>query len=145
MNTYETDVAAWAGEQSRALAERRFDDLDLEHLAEEIDELGGSFRDQLESRILVLLMHLLKWAYQPDHRSKSWRNSIREQRRKITRLLKKVPSLKPTVEDVTVDIYEDAVEQAMDETELAREVFPEECPFTFEELMTFSVSMDEIK
>jgi hypothetical protein len=86
MHTYEADFSAWAGEQSRALAERRFNDLDLEHLVEEVEELGGSYRDQLESRIIILLMHLLKWEYQPDQRSKSWRNSIREQRRKIAKL-----------------------------------------------------------
>jgi hypothetical protein len=144
MHTYEADFSAWAGEQSRALAERRFDDLDFEHLVEEVEELGGSYRDQLESRILVLLMHLLKWEYQPEQRSKSWRNSIREQRRRIAKLLKKNPSLKPTVEDVTLDNFEDAVEQAMDETELGRDAFPAECPFTFDELMTFPVSMDEM-
>jgi hypothetical protein len=98
----------------------------------------------LESRIIVLMMQLLKWNVQSEKRTYSWYLTIREQRRRLAKLLKKHPSLKPTVEDVTLDSFEDAVEQAMDETKLLRrELFPAECPFKFEDLMTFPVSADE--
>jgi Domain of unknown function DUF29 len=136
---YEHDFAAWAHEQSKALAERRFEDLDLSHLVEEVEDLGGSERDQLESRIVILMAHLLKWKFQPEARSGNWRGSITEQRQRLRKLLKKNPSLKPSVEDVTIESYDDAIEIAMAETNLSRETFPAECPYQFEDLFSIEV------
>lgn len=136
---YDLDFNLWAREQALALREGRFGDLDLEHLTEEVEELGGLFRDQLESRIIVLMAHLLKWTYQPEERSRSWYATVDEQRRRITRLLKKVPSLKPSVEDVVLESYEEAVQDAIAETELDRDAFPEACSYDFEALFTVEV------
>jgi len=136
---YDADPLAWAKEQARALAERRFGDLDLEHLVEELEDLGTSERSALESNIIVLLAHLLKWQYQSDHRSHSWFCTIREHRRRIARLLTKIPSLKPTIEDVTLEAFEDALEDAMDDTKLPRDAFPETCPFGFDDLFRIEV------
>ncbi len=82
MATYDSDVAIWADEQASHIRARRFDLLDLEHLADEIQDVGKSERRELESRMAVLLAHWLKWKYQPDRRGSSWDRTIREQRKR---------------------------------------------------------------
>lgn len=84
---YETDVVAWANEQARFIRAGQFDLLDLEHIAEEIEDVGKSEQRELASRIAVLLAHLLKWQYQPDRRGASWRATIRTQRNLIEKRL----------------------------------------------------------
>jgi len=79
--SYETDVVVWANEQAALLRSGRFDQLDLTHIAEEIEDVGKSEQRKLASRMAVLLMHLLKWQYQPVKRSMSWDRTIKEQRR----------------------------------------------------------------
>jgi len=74
---YETDVVAWATEQAKFIRAGRFDQLDLQHLAEEIEDVGKSEQRELASRMAVLLMHLLKWQFQPDGRSNGWAGTIR--------------------------------------------------------------------
>ena len=91
---YEGDFTAWAEAQAEALRTGRLDALDLEHLAEEIGDLSNRERDALESHLETLFMHLLKWRYQPDQRSRSWEATIKVARRNIAKLLRRSPSLR---------------------------------------------------
>ena len=65
---YETDVVAWASEQARLIRAGRFDLVDREHIAEEIEDVGKSEQRELATRMAVLLAHLLKWQHQPERR-----------------------------------------------------------------------------
>jgi hypothetical protein len=101
---YEEDVVAWASEQARLLRERRFDLLDIAHLAEEIKDVGKSEQSEqreLTNRMALLLAHLLKWQMQPGRRGASWQITIRNQRRGILRRLQETPSLLPKLDDPT--------------------------------------------
>ena len=99
MRTYEDDVVAWANEQARLLRTGRFDLLDIEHIAEEIEDVGKSEQRELANRMAVLLTHLLKWHYQPERRGASWESMIRALRRALARRLEKTPSLHGTIAD----------------------------------------------
>jgi hypothetical protein len=96
---YEDDVAAWANEQAALIRAGRLDQLDLAHIAEEIEDVGKSERRELASRMALLLAHLLEWKYQPERQSNSRRRTIKEQRRALGFHLRQVPSLKPTLSD----------------------------------------------
>lgn len=124
------DFYAWSRQQALLLRQGRFGELDLGYLAEEVEDMGGSVRRELGSRLEVLLMHLLKWRFQPSHQGKSWMLTIAEQRRRIEKLLRKNPSLKPELEESVLDAYEDARHTAAIETGLDVSTFPEVCPWT---------------
>jgi hypothetical protein len=146
MHTYETDFAGWADEQSQALAEHRFGELDLTNLAEEIASLSRSDRRALRSQIRRLTMHLLKWEKQPHLRAGStWDDTIDNARDEIEYLLKESPSLRRETDEMIQEMYPKAVKDAVKQTKLPANDFPKECPFTFEELMTLPVSRDEIE
>src|SRR5579859_7368728 len=87
---------------------------------------------ELEGRLEVLLAHLLKWAYEPEGRSKSWRLTLREQRLQVRKLLRHNPGLKSKIAEILRDAYEGARLQAAKETPLDEDDFPVECPWTFE-------------
>jgi enoyl-CoA hydratase/carnithine racemase len=91
---YERDFAAWAEAQAEALRAGRLDALDVEHLAEEIGDLSKRERDAIESHLETLVLHLLKWRYQPDRRTRSWEATIKVARRNIAKLLRRSPSLR---------------------------------------------------
>ncbi|EQD45100.1 protein containing DUF29, partial [mine drainage metagenome] len=92
--TYDKDVVAWANEQAALLRAGKFSAIDIEHIAEEIEDVGKSEQRELASRMAVLLAHLLKWQFQPEHRSNSWMRTIKEQRRAIAAHIEETPSLK---------------------------------------------------
>ncbi|MBK7051776.1 MAG: DUF29 domain-containing protein [Rhodoferax sp.] len=133
---YETDIVAWANEQARFIRNGQFDMLDLEHLAEEIEDVGKSEKRELASRMAVLLMHLLKWKFQPEFRGKSWDRTIKEQRIRIGLAIKETPSLKASLvdEDWIKGAWADAVSQAIKETGL--DSFPENCPWSMAEALS---------
>jgi len=133
--SYETDVVAWSNEQARLIRAGMFDLLDLEHIAEEIEDVGKSEQRELASRMAVLIAHLLKWQYQPERQSTSWKRTIKEQRRALAFHLKKVPSLKPKLADPDWQgaIWADAVTIAINETGMGG--FPENCPWTIENIL----------
>jgi len=133
---YEEDFYAWTIEQARLLRAGEFSALDIENIAEEIESMGRSDRRAIESRLTVLLAHLLKWQLQPEMRSTSWSGTIREQRRQIERLLRESPSLRPFVPEVLSEAYAEAREDAAEETGLSQSTFPETCPFTAEEALS---------
>ncbi len=132
---YETDVVAWSSEQARLILARQFDQLDLEHLAEEIADVGKSEQRELASRMAVLIARLLKWQYQPERQSASWKRTIKEQRRALAFHLNQVPSLKPRLADPEWQgaIWADAVTLAINETGMGG--FPDECPWAVADIL----------
>jgi hypothetical protein len=109
--------------------------IDAANIAEEIESMGRSDRRELKSRLVVLLMHLLKWRHQPGSRSRSWSAAIDEQRLQIEGILGESPSLRPSVAAMLVEAHAIARARAIAETGLADEAFPEACPFTAEEVL----------
>src|ERR671932_1205242 len=103
---YETDFYGWTIEQAKFLKEGVWDCLDISNLVEEIESLGKQQRQELRNRLGILLGHLLKWEFQPSHRSKSWLATIREQRRQALQFLKESPSLQPYLQEAIEDAYE---------------------------------------
>lgn len=132
---HDRDFYTWAMETGRAIREGRFDGVDWEAVAEELEDMGRSEMRELESRLEVLLAHLLKWRFQPDRRSSSWRGTIKEQRRKAERLLRQNPGLKNLLGELLDDAYHNALAVAEGDTGIAEEVFPETCPWPFEQIM----------
>jgi hypothetical protein len=133
---YDTDFYAWAEEQARLLRAGRFSQLDLEHVAEEIEDLGKRERRALQSRLGVLLGHLLKWRHQPDYPNrKSWRATINTQRRSLAQLLDENPSLRAGLDSVIERAYADALDLAVAETPLDYEAFPADCPWSVDEIL----------
>jgi Domain of unknown function DUF29 len=132
---YETDYLKWIETTVEKLRVRDYANIDWENLIEEIEDMGRSERRSLESNLVVLLLHLLKWQFQPDRRSGSWKGSIAEHRRRIRKSLQDSPSLKPYLEEVFSECYSDALEQASAETELSIETFPQLCLYTSAEVL----------
>ena len=135
INLYDKDYYLWLEETIQLLQEGRLTDLDIFNLIEEIKDMGRSEKNALESNLIVLLMHLLKWKYQPEKQSGSWRRSIREHRRRILKAFKNSPSFKRYLEVVFDESYQEARKQAADETELSLNTFPKNCPFKIEEIL----------
>lgn len=135
---YDQDYYTWAMRTAELIRQGRFDEIDTDHLAEEIEDMGKSTQRELVSRLIVLLAHLLKWQYQaeqrPDH-GRSWRLTIKEQRRQLAILLRKNPGLKPLVDESVEEAYGTAQLIAARETNLDETVFPERCPFAFEDVI----------
>lgn len=127
MQTYEKDINAWAIEQARLLRAGRFDLLDIEHIAGEIEDLGNGEQRELASRMAVLMAHLLKWQYQIDRRGASWEKTIKAQRKEISYALDESPSLVPKLQEPRwLDmVWARAVAQAVSETGL--DWCPDEC------------------
>jgi len=132
---YEQDFLAWTEHTANLLKECRWDEIDLERLIEEVQSMGDRHKDALESNLIILLMHLLKWHYQPAYRSNSWRCSIVEHRRRIIHALKKHPSLKSHLPRVWDECYLDAREDASQETGLPINTFPNTCPWIAQKVL----------
>lgn len=137
---YEQDAYAWALEQAGLLRAGKMDELDLEHLAEEIESMGKSERRALISQLARLLMHLLKWDHQPERHSRSWRLTIQDAQSKVNRLLKDNPSLKASLPDLMDEAYEDARRAAAIEIDREPQDFPERCLYSFEKAINFQPS-----
>ncbi|MEB3273694.1 MAG: DUF29 family protein [Prochlorothrix sp.] len=125
LTLYDQDFYTWTEQQAQALAQRRVARLDWDHLAEELTDLGNRHYDQLISRLAILIGHLLKWKYQSERQSSSWRATIREQRRKIARLLHKNPGLKRRWQEAWEEAWLDGRDLAIRETGLDDAIFPE--------------------
>jgi Domain of unknown function DUF29 len=132
---YDEDFLAWTEQQAALVRAGRLDELDLDNLAEELDTMGRSEWGELENRLEVLLMHMLKWDYQPARRSRSWRGTMREQRNAIRRLMRRSPSLKRDLEDTIADVYPDAHGRAVDETGLSAATFPDRLPYSVAQVL----------
>ena len=119
------------------MRERRWADLDLDNLVDEVSSVGSSEKREIRNRLTSLLAHMLKWKYQPGHRGPSWRRTIREQRRQLADIVETSPSLAEYVKQQVVQRYLGATVDAADETGIATGLFPEECPFTTEQVLDF--------
>lgn len=134
-NLYETDFYAWANEQAALLRAGKLSAADVENIAEEIESMGRTEKRELVSRLTVLLLHLLKWRFQPVRRGNSWRTTIRIQRLDLSRHLKDNPSLKAKIPEAVADAYITALIQAADETGLPEATFPAECPWSYDQII----------
>ena len=130
MISYEQDFYSWTQEQAELLKTGRFSELDIANLIEEVESMGRSEKRELESRLTILLLHLLKWKYQEVRRGRSWQLSIDEQRIQFEKTLNENPGLKPALDEIIKDAYRLAVIKAARETKISKEVFPECCPWT---------------
>jgi Domain of unknown function DUF29 len=132
--SYDKDVVLWSEEQARLLRAGRFAELDIQLLADEIEDVGKSEKRELASRMAVLLAHLLKWSRQQEMRNSTWRSTI-VQRKRVALAIKATPSLKAVLRDPNwqEDMWLDALAQAQKETGLTAEELPEACPWTMEQ------------
>ena len=143
INEYEQDFNAWIHHQVQLLKNGWLQQLDVEHLIIELEEMGKGDLRALESRLLILIAHLLKWQYQratlttqwQGFEGKSWRNTMIEQRAQLRHLLKKVTSLKRELPNAINEVYAEAVIIAEKETQLPNATFPTTCPYSMEQLL----------
>jgi hypothetical protein len=131
---YEDDFYAWTHEQAQLLRLGRFHEADLTHIIEELETLGRSERKALRSSYRLVLSHLLKWQFQPSHRTRSWSDTIRRERRNIREDENDSSKLKAIADEIMAEAYRLAREQAADETELDLDTFPVTCPWTLDEV-----------
>jgi hypothetical protein len=132
---YEEDLYAWALENASLLRAGRLSEIDADHIAEELEDMGKSERRALRSHLHNLLLHLLKWQVQPTHRVVSWKLSIRNARHRIEIILQDSPSLSPRIRGFIVDEYPVARLDAIDETGLLETSFPADCPYAVEQVI----------
>jgi len=132
---YETDFVEWTEKQVQLLRAEEFEKVDWNHVIEEIESLGISQQRELNSRLVKLLMHLLKWQFQEPHRSRSWEATIVHQRGEIEWLLDHNPSLRARLSEFVSKAYRSAIREASAETGLPRATFPTACPYTLEKIM----------
>jgi Domain of unknown function DUF29 len=140
---YQKNYTAWAEKTSELLKAGQFSELDIEHLLEELAGMGASEYNELESRLTILIAHLLKWQFQyqqlsarwQEFKGDSWRSTIIEQRARIVKRLRKSPGLKANLPEILAEAYQDALELAIKETRLPAAIFPSHCPYTLEQLL----------
>ena len=131
---YKIDFYAWTQQQAKLLRNQEIEQIDWQNIAEEIEDMGRSEKRQLESRLEILIMHLLKWQFQPNLRSRIWKLTIKEQRLRLAKLLTENPSLKSSVDELKEKIYPLATISAEKETGLSS--FPETCPYELIEILS---------
>ncbi len=132
---YDQDFFDWTERQARLLRERRSEGLDWANLAEEIESLGGSEKRAISSDLMILVMHLLKWRFQPEKRKPGWRATILDHRDRVIETIEMSPSLRRYPAQVLSRQYVKARLKAADETGLDESVFPEVCPFSIQEIL----------
>ncbi len=132
---YDRDFFEWTAEVARLLREGRFAEIDAEHVAEEIEDVGKRDQRGVWGHMRIVIHHLLKWQFQPERRSRSWAVSVKTHRDTLRDIFQQSPSLKRNARESLAGEYEDAVGRAMIETGLARECFPATCPYTFEQVI----------
>jgi hypothetical protein len=132
---YASDYFAWVQEQVAALRAGRIDHLDLKNLAEEVGDLGISVKREIASRLKVLLIHLLKWQFQPAGRSSSWKATIVDQRSELLDELAESPSLRRYPAEILERKYATARFKVAAETRLPETAFPQACPFAIADIL----------
>lgn len=135
MNTYQTDFHRWIEEQAALLKTGQLDRLDIGPLIEELESMGARERRELINRLALLLVHLLKWQYQPEHQCVSWRLTINEQRRQLALILEDSPSLNARMPEFLARAYQNGVRAALDETGFLKSPFPENCPYSLGQIL----------
>jgi len=142
LTTHDDDFYAWTQEQAQLLRTGKFNQIDFHYIAEEIEDMGRSEKRELESRLELLLMHLLKWQFQPNLRSRSWQLIIKEQRLRLEKLLAENPSLKSFLADSLEKIYQLAIISAERETGLSS--FPQICPYSMTDIFISEFLLNEV-
>jgi hypothetical protein len=132
---YEQDYYLWSQKMATLLRAKNWDDLDIENIAEEIESLGRADRNALKSNLRIILMHLLKWQYQPEKQTRSWQLTLLEHRQRVKDTLADSPSLRGFLEENLEICYSAATKMAAVETGLAVSHFPKECPYTAEQIL----------
>ena len=132
---YKTDFYSWTQQQAQLIRSGNLEALDLDNILEELESMGKSEYRQFSHRLDILLMHLLKWQFQPEQRSTSWEGSIKEQRYRLSRLLNANPGIKPEIPSMISEAYGVAKISAYKETGIPEDNYPEQCPWTFEQVM----------
>lgn len=130
---YEDDFFAWTRQQAQLLRERRFADLDLDHLTEEVESVGASEKREIDRRLRIVLAHLPKWKYQPGARSSAWRGTIDEQRRRMRQVVEASPSLRAYPAEIFLHCYLSGRLLAAKDTGMAFTLFPDVPPFSVEQ------------
>ncbi len=134
-NLSDRDYYSWLKQTALSLRNKEFDQLDMENLIEEIEDMGRSEKRAIESNLRIVLLHLLKWKYQSQQRSGSWRGSIAEHRIRIRKALQDSPSLKNYLPEVFAETYQDAIKIASQETGLEPETFPTSSEWTLQQVL----------
>jgi Domain of unknown function DUF29 len=134
MSTYDEDFPAWTQEQAQYLREGKWDRIDVLLLAEEIEAVGDELEHAIPSHLTNLLMHLLKWRYQPTRRSRSWRVTIRNARIEIRKRTRRSRRLERFLSECFGEAYADARKLAKDETGLPMDTFPVDCKWNLDEI-----------
>jgi hypothetical protein len=129
---YLTDFNSWISQTAQLLREHRWHEIDLPNLIEEVEDLGKSERRGITSQLIRLLLHLLKWQYQPQRRSDSWLDSITDARTQIELAIEDSPSLRSYPSEQLEESYHRARRQAARQTSIAISAFPETCPYSLE-------------
>jgi hypothetical protein len=135
MGAYDKDFYGWAIEQAALLREGRLGEIDVAHVAEEIEDLGRGEKRELTSRLTVLLSHLLKWQLQPDRRGRSWRLTIAEQRDSVLDHLDDNPSLRGQLPEILARAWRAGLRGVQSETDLDLDAFPRANPWTIEQIL----------
>jgi len=136
---FERDETAWLEAIADLIRQGRLDEVDYPNLAEYLTDMARRDRREVESRLIVLLAHLLKWNVQPDRRSGSWRATIVEQRQELEALVSR-GVLRNHVEAVLTDAYRKAVERVIAETGLSSDRLPTTCPYTLDQLLSVELA-----
>ncbi len=142
-NLYETDYYLWLQETIEKLKDQNYEQVDWTNLIDEIEDMPKSERRSLSSNLIIVLLHLLKWQYQPNRRSQSWKLSIVEHQIRIEETLEDSPSLKGYLVEILEKQYQKAVRLASAETGLESETFPSECPYSIAEILESDLSIFE--
>lgn len=134
-NLYDVDFYKWANMQAKLIKNKKFSDVDIQNLAEEVETLGRSEKNALKSHIINLFLHLLKCDYQPERKSKSWSDSIFEALSQIEEILEESPSLNRLIPTLSEKAYSWARRKAIHETHLHEATFPKDCPKSYKEYL----------
>lgn len=132
---YEKDFYAWTIHNTKLLREGKLSEVDIEHIAEEIESMGKSERRELINRLAILIAHLLKWQLQQERRSNSWKYTIEEQRDEVLELIEESPSLKYEIQEKLDRSYRKAILWAATEMGVNKSIFKDECPFSLEKVL----------
>lgn len=130
---YDEDFVEWTKRNSELLRRGCFEEADIQHIAEEIEDMGKRDQREVRSYLVKLLLHLLKWKFQPEKRSDSWLTSIGQSRVDLGGIFEQSPSLQAFASKTLPAAYRLAARQAIQETGLPATRFSQDCPFTYEQ------------
>lgn len=144
LDLYENDLYQWSLTNARLLRSGQLSKVDIQHIADELEDMGKREKRELKSQLSRLVVHLLKWQFQPEKRTsslsgdenRSWKHSIIDSRNEIEAILESSPSLRKSLPSLMEDVYKKCVRIAILETGLKYEVFPEKPPFTLDQLLS---------